>query len=156
MRTRSHAATLKLLNQFSKELGWGKLTRYSYNDDPNLKGTSVFYEAHKYDSVRWDCFLHINEWPHNQDKHFEVSVYATKYKICSGWRLFRVTNLEQAIREAKRLADSLSYRNFESLKARNVYRKLHPECTGYTRVKVRMVGPPITDPSRHREFKRKK
>jgi hypothetical protein len=101
--------------------------------------------------VRWyyhetpdGVMFQINEMP-----TWCAAVYAVRYRICTGWHEFVLYDekllLEQ---EADRLRSLLHIDWFTSFERRQVFRSIHPECTGYTWKRIREAGlPQRTTPS---------
>lgn len=79
----------------------------------------------------------------NSDPSYHAAIFAIRYRICPGWHAFSLSRSEKRQQsEAQRLESWLGRRWFESLDLRREYRRMHPECAGYSFKKLREVGPP--------------
>lgn len=149
---RSSERQLILLSELVSKLGWPKLRRFrhTFGSNPRDKNalTVTWYESGKTGGFRTDFYLKVIRFPADQDKAntYEAAVFAIRYRICTPWQSFKLQSNEvrQAV-ELKRLRPWLARQNFDSLKARNEFRKLRPECTGYSWRKIRAVGLPNCD-----------
>ena len=137
------------LEKWTRLLGWRwRLRMYRHviaNDAPReLCGKVItWYEAGKSTGGRADCFLQINEAPQGQAMSYAASVYAIRYRICTGWHEFRLYSTDEALRqEAERLGGWLHWQWFASLERRRTFRKSHPKCVGYSWRKIANEGPP--------------
>ena len=129
---------LGLLNKWAHLLGWGDL---------HLKQHTLPAEiAHKvgFDVLYWfECgkpsgiLLQVNLLP-----QWQAAVYAMRYRICTGWHNFEFQNEPIRRREAARLHDVLAAEWFFDQAKRRIYRKMHPEYTGYTWRRLSEEGPP--------------
>jgi hypothetical protein len=102
----------------------------------------TWYEAGRSMGGGDDCFLQINEYPQGQTVKYVGAVYAIRYRIFTGWHKFRLPNKDAHLeREAHRLDEWLNWNWFASIKKRREFRRLHPECTGYTWHRIAQQGP---------------
>jgi hypothetical protein len=129
----------KQLKRVAAALGWKGLKRWEHTFDDNGR-TVVWYEAGAATPTR-DCRLQINHSPIDQQRIFTVCVYAIRYRICSGWREFdlEAENLDD---EILKLRPWVEYDWFQTPERRREFRKLHRECTGFTRRTIRETGVP--------------
>ena len=75
----------------------------------------------------------INECPIGQTKTYVAAVYALRYRIYTGWHPFRLKPDGHCdADDLARLDGWLHRRWFDSLAGRREFRKLHPECSGWT------------------------
>lgn len=109
------------------------VTRESTVDLP--RGTVItWYESGSFDTL----LFQVNTAP-----VFHAAVFATRYRLCSGWHEFELSsNISELKGEAIRLGNWLSCDCFATLEGRRRFRKLHPECAGITVAKLRLHGPP--------------
>ncbi len=135
------------LRRFASQLGWRPLRvfRHRIDDDQDAPEPYVitWYESGDCGNPRTDCFLQINECPIGQAVTYAAAVYAIRYRLCTGWHPFRIhANEERQAAEVQRLRPWLHREWFDSLVKRREFRKLHPECVGYSWRQVREAGPP--------------
>jgi hypothetical protein len=125
------------LRAFARRLGWPALRCHQHVwEDGNLLVT--WYESGKTDGSRNDLFLQINECPIGQTATYTAAVFAIRYRICTGWHSMRLERDGNGhLREADRLEPWLHRRWFESLLNRREFRRLHPECSGWSWKRVR-------------------
>lgn len=125
------------LLRFVRLLGWDKPTRYEHvvrSPDEAAAERIVWYECGSPD----DVLLQINTNP-----ALHGGVYATRYRICSGWHAIDPLLTQADVeREAARLEPWLAQRWFTTRAERRRFRQLHPECAGYTLKRLRERGPP--------------
>lgn len=121
---------LSHLRHFAGLLGWESLAKLTHRvsererREANLPRTIVWYESGEFD----DLLLRINVMatPH-------AAVYAPRYRLCSLWHRFELgTTAAQRRAEAERLDAWLHRRWFERPAERRAYRRLHPECCGFS------------------------
>lgn len=130
---------LQRLRRLARLLGWDNLRRREHIPEGTtathqLAPISVWYESDPSETGVW---LQINENP-----TWCATVYAVRYRICTGFHRFVLKDKRQIEREAKRLATFLSREWFDSIESRRVFRRLHPECAGYTWDRLQRHGPP--------------
>jgi hypothetical protein len=82
-------------------------------------------------------FLQVNLLP-----QWQAAVYAVRHRICTGWHNFEFNTETIRRREAARLHDILAAKWFFDPAKRRIYRKMHPEYTGYTWRRLGEEGPP--------------
>ena len=145
-RTDNATNTFRTLKRFAASFGWSVLRRYQhvYIIDESCKRQVVtWYESSVSNCGRLDCFLQINECPIGQKTVFSAAVYAPRYRLCSGWHVFRLPRSNRAMRkQLTALAPWISRECFMSLAQRRKYRELHPECVGYSWKRLSKDGPP--------------
>jgi hypothetical protein len=93
----------------------------------------TWYEAGKSEGSRDDFFLQINECPIGQTTTYTAAVYA----ICTGWHSMHLApdgSCDES--EVARLDAWLNRRWFETLRNRREFRKLHPECAGWSWTRI--------------------
>ena len=74
-----------------------------------------------------------------------VSIYAMRYRLCSGWHGVLLRESPTDLEAEAMLAESwLARRHFESPASRRAYREAHPECAGYNWRRIRREGPPYS------------
>lgn len=140
---------LKQLQKLTRLLGWQSPLRLRQSRmngigvPPEDQGRVItWYEAGSADGDRNDVFLQINESPTGQTVTHLACVYAIRYRICSGWRKFRLTGSDDDLnREAARLAKWVAWDWFASPPKRRAFRQAHPECVGYSWRTIRKGGP---------------
>jgi hypothetical protein len=132
MATKSETSKpLTSLKRFALKLGWRRLRlhRNVFDDGKVI----TWYVAGKADGSRGDLFLQLNECPIGQAVTYSAAVYATRYRLCSGWHSMTLsTDTAHNDVEAKRLDVWLHRRWFDTLAGRRQYRSRHPECTGWS------------------------
>ncbi len=138
------------LEKFIRFLGWRsrlRMHQHFVEDHAPMqqrrKVIITWYEAGKSTGGRDHCCLQINEASRGQIAIYEASVYAIRYRICTGWHRFRLYCADDKLRqEAERLEDWLHWHWFASLEGRRTFRQAHPESAAYTWTKIRNEGPP--------------
>jgi hypothetical protein len=100
-----------------------------------------WYESSPSDGVRNDFFLQVNEAPSGQASTYVGAVYAMRYRLCSGWHscTLRSTAEEQAA-EIAHVDAWLHRRWYETAPMRREFRRLHPECAGYSWTRIRNLA----------------
>jgi hypothetical protein len=128
------------LRHFASLLGWESLEKHAHRipererRDRTMPRTIVWYQAGRFN----DIWLQINVLP-----ALYAAVYAPRYRLCSQWHGFTVGSAAAARRaEAERLGSLLNRRWFVLPDARREYRRLHPECVGYSWRRIHEVGFP--------------
>jgi hypothetical protein len=129
----------RYLREFAGALGWRHLKRYEHQI-PVLEST-----VHTFTSIVWyesgsmeRVFLQINESP-----SYRAAVYAMRYRLYTGWlRLDLGNTVEAAGVQADRLHGFLAREWFTSLDKRRAFRRMHPECTGWTWKRIRSEAAP--------------
>jgi hypothetical protein len=136
------------LEKWIRLLGWRthlRMYRHVIDDDASShlrREVITWYETGPATGGRDHFCLQINEAPQGQMATYEASVYAIRYRICTGWHRFRLYWTDEKLkREAKRLGEWLHRQWFASLEGRRRFRQAHPECAGYTWTKIRNEGP---------------
>jgi len=130
---------LKALKQFAAILGWGDLRACRHvvlpGNDRVAGGTVIEWcESGSLDGI----YFQINVLP-----SWRASVYAIRYRICTGWHEFELNSKGSAMLEqAMRLDSWINKRWFSSLDGRREFRRLHPACAGYSWRRIRSEGPP--------------
>jgi len=133
------------LNLWAAALGWPELrsVRRVLEDFRGRSLTVMSYEAGEASGRRDHVALHINEHPIGQATIYAAAVYAVRYRICSGWHVFCLKADDVSLQaEGERLACWLDRSWFESADRRRKYRRMHPECVGFTWTRLREKGPP--------------
>lgn len=118
---------LTRLNHLTNELGWPRLKRHRHHG-PNQIIT--WFVSGVAAAGRLDCFLQINECPIGQQKQYSAAVYAPRFRLCSGWHTFLLTEPLPPI-VVTRLASWLAASHFHTAAGRRAYRNAHPETVGY-------------------------
>ena len=76
---------------------------------------------------------------------FGVSIYAMRYRLCSGWHGVLLRESPTDLEAEAMLAEPwLARRHFDSPASRQTYHEAHPECGGYDWGRVREEGPPYS------------
>lgn len=126
---------LSHLRHFAELLGWKSLAKHTHcvsereRREVNLPRTIAWYESGEFD----DLLLQINVMP-----TLRAAVYAPRYRLCSLWHSFDLGSTSTARRaEAERLNGWLHRRRFERPASRSAYRRLHPECCGFSARRIR-------------------
>lgn len=147
---------LAALKSFARSLGWSPL-KMSQHVLPAEEMTApvkkagrqpaetlvTWYESGEAAGKRSDLFLLISECPMGQSHTYTAAVYATRYRICTGWHSFRLTaKLASDPVEIKRLDGWLHRRWFETLANRQEFRERHPECANYSWERIQTEGLP--------------
>lgn len=125
------------LRTFARRLGWPQLRRYQHLcEERTLLVT--WYESGDSDGSRSDLFLQINECPIGQTATYTAAVYAIRYRICTGWHSVQLgPDAHRLECEVERLDHWLHRRWFKAPANRREYRKLHPECSGWSWKRIR-------------------
>jgi hypothetical protein len=134
------------LSYWASQLGWGRLrvNQLSLSESDAPEREITWYEAGHSSGGRDHCALQINEEPIGQQVTYAAAVYAIRYGLYSGWHVFTVSSDRQMLlAEAVRLRPWLSRSWFATLDGRREYRRLHPECTGFTWRRLRDTGPSV-------------
>jgi hypothetical protein len=127
------------LQLFAAALGWKGLQEEVHVFAEAVPGIPAgghirFWVSGNYD----DIALHITENP-----PWYACVHAIRYRLHSGFHKFVLFEDPASLRaEAARLSTFLHRRWFRSAEGRKDFRRLHPECTGYTARKLAGAGPP--------------
>lgn len=131
-RTRSQPKPFRQLQALARQLGWRPLClQQHYIKDDRLLVT--WYEGGEYEDPGGYARFQINEFPIGQTKTYEAAVYALRYRIYTGWHPFRLKpDGRCSADDLARLDGWLHRRWFDSLPGRREFRKLHPECSGWS------------------------
>lgn len=127
------------LQRFAAMLGWRSLREWTHvvKDDegsPSAGSVIRWYESGSMERM----FLQINEAP-----CYQASVYAMRYRLCTGWHAFTLHgDARRMAEEAAKLEPWLHHRWFTTIEKRREFRRLHPECCNYTWRRLRQSGPP--------------
>ena len=120
-------------------LGWPDLRIYQHNCvDDGSPTVTTWYESGQSDGQRSDFFLQINESPQGQALTYVGAIYAMRYRICSGWHRFKLSDSIEGV------APWLHRRWYDTLVMRRQFRSLHPECDNYSWARIRTQGPPYS------------
>lgn len=139
MPTRGAFAKLK---RTAAALGWQPLRRcHTTHEDGANQKLVTWYESALCEGRRLDCFLQINELPIGQEEQFSGAVYAPRFRLCSGWHVFRLPGRTVA-EVAEGLSSWLCQSHFSTSLARRKYRLVHPETVGYSWARINSAGPP--------------
>jgi hypothetical protein len=137
---------LRKLKLVAAHWGWNDLKRRRHTmpkQSPNPGKQIVWYESGLSTGGRNDLFLQINECPIGQQVVYAAAVYAPRYRLNSGWHLFKLpAGTAQADDRIKELSAWLHWCHFESANARRTYRAAHPEAAGYSWKRIAEIGPP--------------
>jgi hypothetical protein len=141
---------LAALRCFARALGWPRLRMHEsaieFDHKPGKPTVVTWHESRPNRGLRDAPFLQINERSLGERQVYSAAVYAIRFKICTGWHVFRLTSdLQFDLREAERLDGWLNRRWFECPLARREFRLNHPECANYTWSRIRTFGPPHLD-----------
>lgn len=123
--------------RFVRLLGWSPVRLYTHRfpvDGGPASGLTVRWIE---SGDRETLVLHVNFGEYSC-----AAVYALRYRIVSGWHRYVIRSEAAAAREAKRLAPWLAFDRFATPEARREFRRLHPECAGYSWFRVRTQGLP--------------
>ena len=133
-RTSTNNKPLAALRQFARQLGWLGLGMWQAEFDGRV---ITWYKAGKSDGSRNDFFLQINECPLGQTITCTAAVYAIRYTICTGWHSMHLApdgTCDES--EVARLDTWLNRRWFETPRHRREFRRLHPECAGWSWARI--------------------
>jgi len=131
---------IKCLRRFTLLLGWHDLRARCHEIKTNNR------EKQPYENViRWyesgaldDIYFQINDSP-----CWCAAVYAIRFRICTGWHKFILSENDiTIISESQRLHSLLAREWFVSLEATRRFRVAHPDCTGWTWKRLGEYGPP--------------
>jgi hypothetical protein len=125
------------LRTLTRRLGWSQLRWYQHLwVERNLLIT--LYESGENDGEPSDLFLQINEYPIGQTATYTMAVFAIRYRICTGWHSMKLVRDARSLDcEVERLVSWFHRSWFESSANRREYRKMHPECTGWSWKRIR-------------------
>lgn len=126
------------LNEFSRHLGWGDLTRFHHKlpasvEPDRRRRMIVWFEA---GDIGNDLLLQINLNP------TRAAVYAIPIGICTGWHPFRCSSTHLARLEAGRLSPILSALAMSTPRRRRDYRLRFPRFCGYSWERIGREGYP--------------
>lgn len=140
------AAALEALRAIAAEWGWKRLRlQRTEFDDPTTgrHRTVVWHTSGQDDWCRRNvCYLQINECPIGQQRQYSVAVYAPRFRICSGWYVFRMSKRLVDRQRIEALDDVVGKHHFETPAGRRAFRTLHPECAGYSERRITRCGAP--------------
>ena len=149
------------LRAIAASWGWKRLRfhRHEYKDPTTHRPRSVVWHTSGQDDWcrRKIFYLQINECPIGQQRRFTVAVYAPRFRICSGWYFFRLSNRTIDRRRISALGEVVGKHHFDSPSGRRAFRAAHPECVGYLERRITRCGAPfevvdatdgITEPNR--------
>lgn len=146
---RTSPQPLAALTRFAEALGWPDLRMFQHTIDDDVVAPQPFvvtrYESGASGGVRTDFFLQMNEAPAGQSMTYAGAVDAMRYRICSGGHAFTLYDaVDEMQAEATRVGGWLHRRGFETLAMRREFRRLHPECAGYSWPRIRQAGTPYS------------
>ena len=125
------------LRTFTRQLGWSRL-RSNQHLLEERKQLVRWYQSGDSNCSRNNLFLQINECPIGQTATYTAAVYAIRYRICTGWHSLELgPDAHHLEREVERLDHWLHRRWFDSPANRREYRKMHPECSGWSWKRIR-------------------
>jgi len=137
---------LDKLRAIAAAWGWAKLRqeKVEYVDPETCRlRRVVWYVAGQDDWCRRNVFyLQINESPIGQQSRYCVAVYALRFRICTGWYCFRLSNRRTERERITALRELIGKHLFATPIARRNFRKAHPECAEFTeRLNARRGAP---------------
>jgi hypothetical protein len=127
------------LKTFSRWLAWRGVQEYRHVVEETVQGLRKGQVIRCWCSGSYDdVALHMIENP-----PWYASVFALRYRICTGWHKFHpYVDAQKLGREARRLDNFLNRRWFTTIEKRREFRLLHPECAEYSWRRLREEGPP--------------
>ena len=134
------------LQQFVEQLGWHGL-RIQESVSPPAHSIPDGLSRYFYTIGEMDdgLYVQINPKPEFHPRLFAMSVYAMRYRICSGWHAFLLPPTSSVQNEElAKIEPWTGHARFDSQSARRDYRQRHPECAGYSWRRIRSEGPPYT------------
>ena len=150
----SAEAAFPLLKQFVEQLGWHGLRIQESVSPPGHsipEGLSrYFYTIGEMDDA---VYVQINPQLEFHPRLFAMSVYAMRYRLCSGWHAFLLSASSSVQSdELAKIEPWTGHTHFGSQAARRDYRQRHPECAGYSWRRIRTVGAPYTQLSCYKRW----
>jgi hypothetical protein len=131
------------LNKWALMLGWPPIVKHVEFFDGI---TVVFYTSGECTSDRKHFALHVNQQSCGYGV-YTASVYAIRYRMCSGWYQVRLSTRVAAInKEASRLHDVLAREWFDAYGMRRKYRNRHPHSTNWSWKRLGNEPQPFLDP----------
>lgn len=126
---------IKQLARLAGLLEWPELRTHRHRE-------ITWYVSGQCEGGRNDLFLQFNHTPKGHDSYVGA-VYAIRFRICTGWHPFTLKANEQPIEQvANQLEGWLRRRWFSAQPLRRTYRRMHPECAGYSWRRIRAEGLP--------------
>ena len=136
------------LEKWIRLLGWRsrlRMHQHVVDEDapPHLRGKVItWYEAGTSTGGQDHCCLQINE-AHREIAAYEASIYAIRYRICTGWHRFRLYWTDEKLKqEASVCVNGWIGIGSPVSEGRRAFRRAHPECAGYTWSRIANEGPP--------------
>ena len=133
------------LDAFLALLGWPASTRYRLPAEIAQDVNSLEAAFFTIGEMDQPLYLQANPQLGAHPLLLGVSIYAMRYRLCSGWHgvLLRDSPADLEA-EAMLAAPWLARRHFESPASRRAYREAHPECAGYSWRRIREEGSPYS------------
>lgn len=151
MRNLSYIDAYERLKVFCANLGWQNL---ALNRSPMANEESklarledFFFTVGEMDS---SLYVQINPQPKQHARLFAISVYAMRYRLCTGWHGFMLDRNWRA--ESESVGKWVSATHFCSPQNRKLFRVAHPECAGYSWSRIRDDGPPYEQSSTYERW----
>ena len=124
-------------------LGWTATTRCRLPAEIAHDLTSLVATCFTIGEMDQPFYLQANPQLGAHPLLFGVSIYAMRYRLCSGWHGLLLRESPAELEAEAMLAEQwLARRHFGSPASRRAYRELHPECAGYSWRRNREEGPP--------------
>ena len=142
MRPLSPNEAFTKLRRLCMELGWNAplVTHRTPSESPDQRQPSLmryFYTMYEMDSP---IYLQINPQTDLHPRLFAISIFALRYRICTGWHGFIMDR--NVKREITRMSQWAHASLFATGQSRRAFRESNPECCGYTWKSVRDSGVP--------------
>lgn len=126
-------------------LGWPATTRYRLPAEIAHDLTSLEATYFTIGEMDQPLYLQVNPQLGAHPLLFGVSIYAIRYRLCSGWHGVLLRESPADLEAEAMLAEPwLARRYFDSPASRRAYREAHPECAGYSWRRIREEGPPYS------------
>jgi len=130
----------KLVQEWARLLGWPELTLIEYPLPKRCRKALGFKIVcyYRWESEETDIRFQVNMMP-----VWHACVYAIRYRICTGWHVFRLYRHPGWLRrEAERLDEFLRADWFLTLEGRRLFRARDPECADISWKRIRSEGFP--------------
>ncbi len=152
MRPLSPSEAFTKLRRFCLGLGWdaplvANRTPEELHDRGKHSLMRYFYTMYETDSP---ICLQINPQTDLHPRLFAISIFALRYRICTGWHGFMLDrNMKREIVDVSRWAHASL---FETVGSRKAFRESNPECCDYTWKRIRDFGGPYPQSSTYERW----
>lgn len=140
------AKAQKRIDSVLKELGWSPSKKWQFPKE--IRATTNSLENHFFCVGKMDDLLYVQINPLIKLHPLLVciGVYATRYRLCSGWHAVHLFATRRDLSsEVIQVAGWLAKEQFSTQDARRQYRLDHPECYGWSWKTIRENGGPPYD-----------